>query len=149
MSFRQAETPGPLARMRSGLRGLFRRRRSWGHRAWAIPGGRIPSRSEGEEPRLTSRDEVCILNATGRDAKIEVTVYFTDRDPAGPFRFAVEAERTRHVRFNDLIDPEAIPLDTPFAALVESDVPVVVQFFRLDTEEGRTAILGTMAHPVP
>jgi hypothetical protein len=148
VTLRQAEDPTFLERLRSAFRSVFRRRRAWGHRAWAIPGGHIPLESEGEEPRLTSRDEACILNATARDAKIEVTVYYSNRGPVGPYRFTVGGERTRHIRFNDLIDPEAIPLDTAFAALVESNVPVIVQFFRLTTERGRPAMMGTMAHPV-
>jgi len=148
MVMKQAEKPSLPERVRSALRSLFRRRRAWGHRAWAIPGGHIPPETEGKEPRLTSRDELCLLNTTGRDARIEVTVYHDDRDPVGPYRLTVPSRRTRHIRFNDLIDPEAIPLDTTFAALVESNVPVVVQFFRLDTEGGGKAMMGTMAHPV-
>lgn len=148
MAFKQAEEPTRLESLRSALRSVFRGRRGRGHRSWAIPGGHIPPESAGEEPRLTSRDEVCILNLSKRAARIEITVYYSDRGPVGPYRFQVGGERTRHVRFNDLIDPEALPLDTTFAALVESDVPILVQFFRLDTEGGRTAMLGMMAFPV-
>jgi hypothetical protein len=148
MAYKQAEEPTRLESLRSALRSVFRGRRGRGHRSWAIPGGHIPPKSEGEEPRLTSRDELCILNMTRRTCRLEVTVYYSDRGPVGPYRFEVGPERARHVRFNDLIDPEAIPLGTNFAALVESNVPIVVQFFRLDTEEGRRAMTGTMAFPL-
>jgi hypothetical protein len=42
----------------------------------------------------------------------------------------------RNARFNDLIDPEALPLDTPYAAVIEANVPIVVQFGRLDSGRG-------------
>ena len=51
----------------------------------------------------------------------------------------------RHVRFSDLIGPEAMPLDTDYGGVIESDVPVVVQFMRQDTSQASNAILSTMA----
>jgi len=59
----------------------------------------------------------------------------------------VEGRRVRHVRFNDLIDPQAMPLDTDYACIVESNVPVVVQFARTDTSQAENAIFSTMAFP--
>lgn len=38
-----------------------------------------------------------------------------------------------NVRFNHLIDPEPIFLDTDFASIVRSNVPIVVQQSRLDS----------------
>jgi hypothetical protein len=149
MVLKQAEEPTTLEKFRSALRERLRPTRAWGRRAWAIPGGHIPLRSGGEEPRLTSRDEVCILNVGPGDAKIEIIVFYADREPVGPYRVTVPARRTRHIRFNDLIDPEAIPLDTDFAALVESSAPVVVHFARLDSEGGNRGMVGSLAYPIP
>ena len=39
---------------------------------------------------------------------------------------------TKHLRFNDLNDPETIPRDTAYALLIESSVPIVVQHTRLE-----------------
>src|SRR5205807_1331832 len=61
------------------------------------------------------------------DAHVQITIFFTDREPAGPYSVTVPARRTTHVRFNDLQDPEPIPHDTEYASLIESDVPVVVR----------------------
>jgi hypothetical protein len=52
------------------------------------------------------------------------------------------------VRFNDLIDPQALPLDTPYACIIRSDEPVVVQFTRRDTGQPANAIATTMAYAV-
>lgn len=121
--------------------------RTIGAKVWAIPGGHMPMLSSGEEPRHTSRDELCVLNAGNMDAQLELTVYYSDQDPIGPYQLLVPAQRVRHVRFNDLIDPQAMPLDTPYAVLVTADHPVVVQFTRHDTSQVANAIATTLAFP--
>ena len=119
--------------------------RTLGAKVWAIPGGRVPLRSSGEEPRQTSRDELCVLNAGHVDVSLQLTIYYEDREPVGPYPLKVPAQRVRHVRFNDLIDPHAMPLDTPYAALLIADHPVVVQFTRHDTSQAANAIATTLA----
>jgi hypothetical protein len=51
------------------------------------------------------------------------------------------------VRFNDLDDPERIPIATDFASVIESDVPIVVQHTRLDSRQSENALLSTRAFP--
>ena len=94
---------------------------SLGARRWAIAEGYIPGDSTGEGRALTSHETVCILNAEPREARVDIMVYFADRDPAGPFKLRVPGRRTLHVRFNDLDDPEPIPVDTDFASVIESE----------------------------
>lgn len=53
-----------------------------GHKRWAIAEGYIPATSTGPEPQLTSHETVCLLNAAGDDAHVEITVFFSDREPA-------------------------------------------------------------------
>lgn len=117
-----------------------------GAKRWAIAEGYIPPYSHGEAPQLTSHETVCILNAGDSEARISITIYYSDRDPAGPYRVTVPARRTRHIRFNNLTDPEPIPVDTDFASVIESDVPVVVQHTRLDSRQAETALLSTIAY---
>jgi hypothetical protein len=50
-------------------------------------------------------------------------------------------------RFNDLKDPEPIPLATDYASVIESDVPIVVQHTRLDSRQPENALLSTIAFP--
>ena len=116
-----------------------------GRTRWAIAEGYIPSRSHGPEPQMTSHETACLLNPNDRDAHVAITVFFADRAPAGPYRVTVPARRTRHVRFNQLDDPEPIPQDTDYASVLESDVPVVVQHTRLDSRQAELALISTVA----
>jgi hypothetical protein len=119
-----------------------------GRRRWAIAEGYIPGWSHGPEPEMTSHDTVCLLNTGDHDATVKLTVYFEDREPAGPYRIIVGARRTIHLRLNELSDPEPIPRETPFASVIDSDAPIVVQYTRLDSRQAENALLSTVAFPV-
>lgn len=118
-----------------------------GSRTWAIAEGYIPATSTGAWRELESHETVCILNCGDQDAAVEITVYFADREPAGPYRLSVPARRTRHVRFNDLSEPEAIPRATDFASVIRADVPIVVQHTRLDSRQSALALMSTIGFP--
>ena len=118
-----------------------------GRRTWAIAEGYIPEESHGPEPQMTSHETACILNAGGEPADVRIWIYFADREPAGPYAVLVPPRRTLHMRFNDLREPEPIPVATDYAAVIESDVPIVVQHTRLDTRQRENALLSTLAHP--
>jgi hypothetical protein len=86
-----------------------------------------------------------MLNAGDEDAHVRITLFFTDRDLAGPYDVVVPARRTLHLRFNDLEDPEPVPRDTDYASVIESDVPIVVQHSRLDSRQAELGLLTTIA----
>lgn len=116
-----------------------------GKTSWAIPEGYIPSESVSSDPTLISHEAACILNTGEREANIEITLFFKDRDPVGPYRVKVAARRVLHLRFNDLKDPEPVPRDTDYASLIEADVPIVVQHTRLDSRKSQVSLLSTIA----
>jgi hypothetical protein len=118
-----------------------------GRRVWAIAEGYIPPSSSSDTRELTSHETVCILNAGKTPAHVEIMIYFADRAPVGPYKVEVPAERTRHVRFNDLKDPAPVPVNTDFSSVITSDVPVVAQHTRLDSRQAALALLSTMAFP--
>ncbi|HSI90794.1 MAG TPA: sensory rhodopsin transducer, partial [Adhaeribacter sp.] len=91
-----------------------------GKKHWVIPGGNVPVNSTGHEPEFTSHDKLSILNTGSREASVALTIYFSGREPYGPYELKVEANRVKKVRFNDLIDPLAIPLGEPFACSFEA-----------------------------
>jgi hypothetical protein len=115
-----------------------------GRRRWAIAEGYLPGWSNGPE-ELASHETCCLLNTGDTAANVELTIFFEDREPAGPYRVTVPARRTKHLRFDDLDDPERIPRATPYASVIESDVPIVVQHTRLDSRQAENALLSTIA----
>ena len=117
-----------------------------GQTRWAIAEGYIPGQSSFSDPALVSHETACILNAGKTPAHVRITVYFADRDPAGPYLVTVQPQRTLHLRFNDLERPEPIPRDTPYSSLLESDVPIVVQHTRLDSRRAEVSLLSTIAY---
>ena len=118
-----------------------------GRTTWVIPEGYIPGSSTGPQPAMLSHETACLLNTGDRDAQVEITVFFADREPVGPYRVTVAARRTLHQRFNDLTDPEPIPAGTDYASVIRSDVPIVVQHTRLDSRQSENALLSTIAFP--
>jgi hypothetical protein len=117
-----------------------------GRKRWAIAEGYIPSQSSFSDRALISHETACLLNAGDRDAHVAITIYFTDRDPVGPYRVTVLARRTLHLRFNDLDDPQPIPRDTDYASVFESDEPIIVQHTRLDSRHAEVSLLSTTAY---
>jgi hypothetical protein len=116
-----------------------------GRKRWAIAEGYIPSGSCSDDRTLVSHETACILNASDREAHVNVTICFADREPAGPYRVVVPPRRTYHLRFNDLKHPEPIPFDTDYSSVFESDVPIVVQHTRLDSRRAEISLLSTIA----
>ena len=116
-----------------------------GKLTWVAPGGWIPLASTGPEPAFTSCDTLCLLNTGDELASVELEIVYADRDAVGPYRLTVAPRRLRRVRVNDLIFPEAVPLETPYAAVVRASVPIVVQFSRQDTGQAAAARAGTIA----
>jgi len=116
-----------------------------GRRIWAIPEGYLPSVGIKGDPALACHEAACILNAGDCDAQLTIMLFFEEREPAGPYRVAVGARRTLHLRFNELNDPEPVPRDTSYASLITSSQPVVVQHTRLDSRNSRLALLSTVA----
>lgn len=117
-----------------------------GKKIWAIAEGYIPPSGNGPAPEFTSHEAACILNTSGKDAHIQLMIYFEKREPIGPYKLTVKAKRTLHMRFNDLKDPAVIPLGTPYSSVFESDVPVVIQHTRLDSRQSENALLTTIAY---
>jgi hypothetical protein len=117
-----------------------------GKKIWAIAEGYIPGYSIGPPPDFTSHEAACILNAGDKDAHIEITLFFSDREPAGPYRVTVGARRTLHLRYNNLTDPEPIPKETDYASVIVSDMPIVVQHTRLDSRQAANALISTIAY---
>jgi len=102
-----------------------------------------PSSKNGE---YVSHEAICVLNTTDETAVIDITLYFEDREPVKGFRVPVSPRRTSHIRMDKIVSEtgETVPMDTPYAALIESNVEVAVQYTRVDTTQSELALMTTM-----
>ncbi|MFC0214558.1 sensory rhodopsin transducer [Paenibacillus chartarius] len=118
-----------------------------GDKLWIIPDGYIPEISSGT---LTSHESICVLNTASEDAHLEITIFFEDRDPIEGIAETVPGRRTRHIRTSGLKNNagEAIPVGVPYAIEVKSDVPIIVQYSRLDSTQAENALMSVMAYPI-
>lgn len=57
-----------------------------GRTRWAIAEGYIPAWSHGPPHLFTSHETACLLNTSDTDAHVRITLYFSDREPVGPYR---------------------------------------------------------------
>ena len=118
----------------------------YGKKVWMIPDAFYNSQSNGQ----VSHEAVCVLNTSDEDAIISMTLYFEDRDKISGYEASCPANRTHHIRMDKLRSKngEPVPMDVPYAILVESSVEVVVQYSRLDTSQAEMALMTTVAYPV-
>lgn len=121
-----------------------------GKTTWMIPDTFLRSTSRSSDPGDRSHEAICVLNTSENDAHIALTLYFEDREPNTAFTAFCGAERTHHIRLDKIRDKDGngIPEDTPYAILVESDTPIVVQYSRLDTSSAEMALMTTIAYAV-
>ncbi|GGF96319.1 sensory rhodopsin transducer [Paenibacillus abyssi] len=117
-----------------------------GEKHWFIPDGYIPEVSSG---MLTSHESVCVLNRSSEEALLKFTIFFEDREPMEDILVTVPPRRTRHIRTSSLMKNGApIPIGVPYAIEVISDIPIVVQYSRLDATQAENALMSTMAFPI-
>ncbi|MFC7395078.1 sensory rhodopsin transducer [Scopulibacillus cellulosilyticus] len=117
----------------------------YGEKVWLISDAYLPEHSSG---RFPSHESVCLLNTGETDAKVHITLYFEDKEPMTGFKINCLASRTLHVRMDQLTseDGQSVPVGVPYAILVESDQPIVVQYSRMDTSQPEMALMTTMAY---
>ena len=90
-----------------------------GNKHWTIAKGWISPLGD---------ETVAFLNTSLQEAHVQIFIYYSNRDPVGPYHLTVPAERVSRVRFDCLTNPEPIPRATEYASTIESDVPIVVQY---------------------
>lgn len=122
--------------------------RAGGECVWYVPDCYFP---EITTPgHYVSHEAICILNTGKKDANLDITLYFEDREPMRGFKGFCGAERTNHIRLDKLKDQEnkGVPQGVPYAIMIKSDVPVIVQYSRLDTTQAEMSLMTTMAYPL-
>ncbi|MBR3894022.1 MAG: hypothetical protein IKJ35_02630 [Clostridia bacterium] len=115
-----------------------------GKKNWIVPDCELPPEGEGV---LKGHESVIVVNDTDEVAHIKVKLFFTDRDPYTDIEWTVEPQRVRCFRMNQPADMSGyvVEKELQYAMKLESSVPVVVQYGRLDNRQTNLAYYTTMA----
>lgn len=115
-----------------------------GKTTWLVSDGFWHSHSNGLFP---SHEAICVLNTSAENAELNITLFFEDRDEMSGFKAYCPAKRTNHIRMDKLVsdDGKTVPKDVPYAILVQSNIPVVIQYSRMDTSQSEMALMTTIA----
>ena len=121
--------------------------KAYGKKTWLIADTFLQSVSRNAS---LSHEAICVVNTSDVDAELKFTLFFEDRDPDTSFVSHCGAMRTHHVRMDKIRNAEGkgIMHDTPYAVLVESNTPIVVQYSRLDTSNDSMALMTTIGYAV-
>lgn len=108
-----------------------------------IPDAFWHSRSNGVFP---SHEAICVLNTAKEEVKIELILYFENRDIMDGFHINVGAQRTQHIRMDKIRNDknEPVPQDTPYAVEIRCSHPVAIQYSRVDTSQKEMAVATTL-----
>lgn len=116
-----------------------------GKKNWIIPDCELPPEGEGT---LKGHESVIIVNDSDSDAKIKVTLFFTDIPAYENITWSVNAKTVRCFRMNNLTDMcgYKVPLETQYAMKLESSENIVVQYGRLDNRQTNLAYYTTVGY---
>lgn len=121
--------------------------KEYGKKVWLIPDTYMSSVSTGNN---VTHEAICVLNTGDRDAELSLTFFYEDKECRNDFKAFCGARRTNHIRMDKLKNDagESVARDTPYAILVESSVPVVIQYTRLDCSAVENTLMTTIAYSV-
>ena len=112
---------------------------------WIIPDCELPEEGEGV---LKGHESVIIVNDNDFDVKIDVTLYFADKDCYEGIVWTVGAKKVRCFRMNKVEDMcgFVVPFETQYAMKLASHGNIVVQYGRLDNRQMNLAYYTTLGY---
>ncbi|MCF0261291.1 MAG: hypothetical protein HUK23_00090 [Sphaerochaetaceae bacterium] len=119
------------------------------NKKWIVPDMCWPKRSSDGGKNI-SHEAISVLNTSDEDAFITVTLYYQDREPIVGKPVLCAARRSKHFRMNT-VEWEGgaeLPVGVGYSVVVESNIPVCVQYTRMDTTQCDETLMTTMAYPV-
>lgn len=112
---------------------------SAGAKQWFFADGYLP---EKKAPgAMEAHEALMLFNTNSTPANVRLDIYFENKPPVKNIAVVVDAERVRTLRMDHPGDIGGVNLPpvTQYALRVRSDVPIVVQFGRLDTTQSNMA----------
>lgn len=116
-----------------------------GKKFWIIPDCELPEEGEGI---LKGHESVIVVNDNDFDVKIDVTLYFADKDCYEDIVWTVGAKKVRCFRMNNVSDMSGfkVPFETQYAMKLASNGNIVVQYGRLDNRQINLAYYTTLGY---
>lgn len=118
-----------------------------GKKTWLIPDMYWPEQTV-DGSYYVSHEAICVLNTSEKDCEILITYYFEDSDPVQIAPILCKAKRTNHLRMDRINPKNGFAKGTPYAAVINSSIPVVVQYTRVDCTQEANSIMTTIAYPI-
>lgn len=101
-----------------------------GKKTWIFADGDLPPQGK-EEP--LGHEALMVLNTSEADAHLNLDIFFEDKDPVMGVKLAVPKQRVNCFRMDFPIGEQKIKIPLgQYALVVNSDVPIIVNFGRLD-----------------
>lgn len=103
---------------------------------------------EADNGPLKAHESIIVLNPGEAQARVSMTLYFEEEPPKRGIQFTVEPERVRCIRMDDprQLQGYVVEVGKQYAIKLESDVPVIAQYGRLDTSQANMAFYTTQGY---
>lgn len=117
-----------------------------GRKIWIFPDGDLPEAELGNP--IEAHEALMVLNTSDQKALLQLSFYFSDRDPIENIQQNVEAKRVKCIRMDHPgeIGGVKLPYNTQYALKVQSNIEVVATFGRLDTTSEKMAFYTSAWH---
>lgn len=103
----------------------------YGKNVWIFPDAELPPVGENVIP---GHESIIITNTGDKDAYVQITLFYTDKDPIKDICITVGAQRVRCLRTNEEKDfgKYTANFEEQYAIMLESDEPIVAQYGRAE-----------------
>ena len=110
-----------------------------GATTWYFPDGELPQPATSGD--MEPHEALMVFNLNSEPAQLTLDIYFKDRDPLKGLALTVPGERVINFRLGhpDELGGVEIPRGVQYALRLQSSVPVVCQFARLDATQPNQA----------
>ena len=110
-----------------------------GKKNWVFCDGYLPP--HGDNPDFQGHEALMMTNLNEKNAKIELTFIFEDKDPISGIFFDLAGMRTTCIRLDKPIGEKGLMLGeaVQYTLWVKSDVPICACFGRLDVRQTNMA----------
>ena len=117
-----------------------------GRMVWLFPDGDLPPAGDEGLP-LEGHESLIVLNTGDEDVRIEMDVYFSDREPETGIELLAPARRVTCFRMDKPVGDRQFQVPFgQYALRLRSSAPIIVQMGRADVRQTNLAYYTTMGY---